>query len=106
MDELSTDPEERREAMVWAAGIIQSASGLPLSIDSANADLLEAGLSACAGGREKPLMSSVSLEREETIALAASLGAAVVAGAGGEREPARRQGRTAGQCRHPGGKVD
>ena len=96
VDEFSTDPEERKEAMVWAAGIVQSASNLPLSIDSANVDLLETGLSACTGGREKPLLNSVSLEREEAVALAARLGAAVVAGAGGkESMPAGKKERLA-----------
>jgi hypothetical protein len=89
VDEFSNDPAARREAMAWAAEVVQEASCLPLSIDSAGVELLACGLAACDPGRGRPLVNSVSLEREEAIALAADAGAAVIAGAGGrERMPA------------------
>ena len=61
----------------WCRG----ASGLPLSIDSSNPDILKAGLGACDRRRGQPLVNSVSLERASTIAAAA--GARVVASAAG-----------------------
>jgi hypothetical protein len=96
VDEFSNDPEARREAMTYAAEVLQEASSLPLSIDSAGVELLACGLAACDPGRGRPLLNSVSLEREEAIALAAEAGAAVIAGAGGrERMPVDSEERVA-----------
>jgi 5-methyltetrahydrofolate corrinoid/iron sulfur protein methyltransferase len=96
VDEFSNDPEARREAMSYAAEVLQEASSLPLSIDSSTVDLLKQGLAACDPGRGRPLLNSVSLEREEAIGLAAEAGAAVIAGAGGrERMPADSEERVA-----------
>jgi len=81
VDEFSMDPAEKLRAVVWLAGVVQGASGLPLSIDSSNPDILKAGLGACDRRRGQPLVNSVSLERASTIAAAA--GARVVASAAG-----------------------
>ena len=84
VDEFSTDLDERLGLMKWAAGIVQEASSIPLSIDSSNLDLLKAGLGACDTSRGKPMVNSVSLERPDAIELAASAGAVVIAGATGK----------------------
>ncbi len=84
VDEFSTETDERAKVMQWVAGIVQAASSLPLSIDSSNTDILKVGLEACDKSHGKAMVNSVSLERQEAIALAASAGAAVIAGATGE----------------------
>lgn len=84
VDEFSTDVDERKKLITWVAGIVQDASGLPLSIDSSNLDLLRAGLEACDTSRGKPMVNSVSLERSDAIELAAEYKAVVIAGATGE----------------------
>jgi 5-methyltetrahydrofolate--homocysteine methyltransferase len=84
VDEFSTDVHERKKLITWVAEIVQDASGLPLSIDSSNLDLLRAGLEACDTSRGKPMVNSVSLERSDAIELAAEYKAVVIAGATGE----------------------
>ncbi|MEI8242381.1 MAG: dihydropteroate synthase [bacterium] len=84
VDEFSMDQEEKLRAVKWAAGILQQASPLPLSIDSSNPDILKAGTAACDRARGKPLINSVSLERAASIPVAAAAGARVIAGATGE----------------------
>jgi len=83
VDEFSSDPVMQREAMEFAARVVQESSTLPLSIDSSTVELLACGLAACEPARGRPLVNSVSLEREEAVELAARAGAAVIAGAGG-----------------------
>jgi 5-methyltetrahydrofolate--homocysteine methyltransferase len=83
VDEFSMDPGEKLRVVAWAAGILQEASALPLSIDSSNAEILKAGLAACDRRRGKPLINSVSLERAASIGVAAAAGAKVIAGATG-----------------------
>jgi len=84
VDEFSTELAERRKVMQWAAGVLQKASSVPLSIDSSNLDILEAGLAACDRSKGKPLVNSVSLERKQAVRAAGAAGAAVIAAAGGE----------------------
>ena len=84
VDEFGSDVSERIGAIKEAAAVIQESSGLPLSIDSSNLEILRAGLSACDGNRGKPMVNSVSLERAGAIDVAREAGAVVVAGAGSE----------------------
>jgi hypothetical protein len=84
VDEFSTELPERRKVMQWAAGVLQQASSVPLSIDSSNVDILETGLAACDRSKGKPLVNSVSLERKQAIRAAGAAKAAVIAAAGGE----------------------
>ncbi len=89
VDEFSTDVAERQALIRWTVGVAQAASSLPMSIDSSNLEILRAGLEACDRARGKPMINSVSLEREEAVALAGEYKAAVVASAAGrERLPA------------------
>jgi cobalamin-dependent methionine synthase I len=83
VDEFSLDVAEKVEAIRWAAEVIQGASSLPLSIDSSDASILEAGLAACDMSKGKPLVNSISLERAAMIPIAAKAGARVIAGATG-----------------------
>jgi 5-methyltetrahydrofolate--homocysteine methyltransferase len=83
VDELSTDTSERKRAIAWAAAVMRESSRVPLSIDSSNLEILEAGLAAAKGGQEKPMVNSVSLERPEAIEIARAAEAVVIAGAAG-----------------------
>jgi len=85
VDEYSMDIDEKIVAMEWVAKVLQSASTVPLSIDSSEPRILEAGLAACNPARGKPMVNSVSLERTAMIAIAAKAKACVIAGATGER---------------------
>ena len=88
VDEYSMDRGEKIAALEWVASVVQEASSLPLSIDSSDSAVLEAGLKACDTARAKPLVNSVSLERAAVIPIAARAGARVIAGAtGAERMP-------------------
>jgi hypothetical protein len=86
VDEFSTDPEECKEAMAWAVGMVQEAAGVPLSIDSSNPGTLELGLSAVKKVLGKPMVNSVSLERTDTFQMAKDAGAVVIANAAGEEK--------------------
>jgi cobalamin-dependent methionine synthase I len=96
VDEFSTDIEERRELIRWAAGIIQQVSTVPLSIDSSNVEILNTGLDACDPAKGSPMVNSVSLERKEAIEVAAAAGAVVIAAASGENSmPTNKEERIA-----------
>jgi cobalamin-dependent methionine synthase I len=84
VDEFSTDIGERKELIRWAAGIIQQVSTVPLSIDSSNVEILQAGLEAADPAKGSPMVNSVSLERKEAVQIAGSAGAVVIAAASGE----------------------
>ena len=84
VDEFSTDPDECGKAMSWLAGVVREYSSVPLSIDSSNPRTLETGLGIASGHKGKPMVNSVSLEREDTIHLAKDGGAVVIASAGGK----------------------
>jgi 5-methyltetrahydrofolate--homocysteine methyltransferase len=94
VDAFSSDIAERCAAMKWIAGVAQRAVATPLCIDSSHPAVLEAGLAACTKGTA--LLNSVSLERRESIAVAAAHRAGVIASAAGEHDiPATAEGRLA-----------
>jgi len=96
VDEFSTDIGERQELIRWAAGIIQQVSTVPLSIDSSNVEILQAGLEACDPVKGSPMVNSVSLERKEAVQVARSAGAVVIAAASGEASmPTNKEERVA-----------
>ncbi|MEI6562860.1 MAG: dihydropteroate synthase [bacterium] len=86
VDEFSTDIPERCRAIKWVAGVVQETCKLPLSIDSSNPAILRAGLEACDPKRGHPMVNSVSLERHESIPVAAEFKAVVIASAAGEKD--------------------
>jgi len=94
VDEYSTDVAERVTVIQWMAKVVQEASRLPLSIDSSNPTILRAGLAACDAARGRPMVNSVSLERADSIPVAAEFKARVVASAAGEKDlPSTTEGR-------------
>lgn len=86
VDEFSMDLQERVKAMEWTAALVQKASTLPLSIDSANVEIMRAGLRACDRGRGRPMVNSISLERLALLDVLKEYQPAVVASAAGEKE--------------------
>ncbi|MEI8138796.1 MAG: dihydropteroate synthase [bacterium] len=86
VDEFSTDVSERIRAIQWVAGVVQATAAIPLSIDSSNPAILRAGLEACDPLRGHPMVNSVSLERQESISVAAEFKAVVIASAAGETD--------------------
>jgi 5-methyltetrahydrofolate--homocysteine methyltransferase len=100
VDEFTTEPEERRKVVRWAAGVLQKTSAVPLSIDSSNLDILEAGLAACDRAKGQPMVNSVSLERKPAVRAAAAAKAVVIAAAGGEKAmPTSKEERVANTAR-------
>lgn len=83
VDEFSMETDEKLEAVQWAARVIQEVSSVPLSIDSSEPEILEAGLAACDKSKGVPMVNSVSLERSSLIPIAAKKGACIIAGATG-----------------------
>lgn len=86
VDEFSTDVEERARLMRWTAGIVQSASPLPLSIDTSSGPIMRAGLEACESSRGRAMVNSVSLERMALLPLVGEFKPVVVASAAGETD--------------------
>ena len=84
VDEFSTDVAERVKLMQWTVKVTQAAVSIPMSIDSSNEEILKAGLEACDTTRGRPMVNSVSLERQDAIAVAAEHKAVVIASAAGE----------------------
>lgn len=85
VDEYSMDIAERVQAVQWTAEVVQKASTLPLSIDSANVEIMRAGLQACDPQRGRPVVNSVSLERLALLEPIAEYKASVAASAAGEQ---------------------
>lgn len=83
VDEYGGDVEDRIEALKWLVEVVQPAVSIPMSIDSSNIEIIKAGLSLCDRSRGKPLVNSVSLEREAAIDVAREAGALVIASAMG-----------------------
>ena len=100
VDEFSTDIDERCRAIQWVAKVIQESSRLSLSIDSSNPEILRAGLVACDAARGRPMVNSVSLERQDAIGVSAEFKAVVIASAAGEKDlPADTEQRLANIAR-------
>lgn len=55
--------QEEMDAMVWAINTIRAVSNIPLSIDSANPDVIKAGLKACPG--QAIFINSITAETEK-----------------------------------------
>jgi 5-methyltetrahydrofolate--homocysteine methyltransferase len=84
VDEISTKLDEQRAAMVWLVDLAQSMTHLPISVDSSDLTIIEAGLQAVDGRRGRPLLNSASLERPDALDLAVERGARVIVTAAGD----------------------
>ena len=83
VDEYSTDPDERIDTMKWLAALLSEHTDKPLCMDSSNVETLAAGLESCARGAE-PMINSISLEREDAVAVALQYRAHAVVSAAGK----------------------
>ncbi len=81
VDEIDHAVDGRLEAMVWLVKAVGPASSVPLSIDSSDAAVLEAGLDSMdptwAGGAS-PMINSASVERPEVLDVCLERGTPVV----------------------------
>ncbi len=86
VDEFSTDVDERVRLMDWTIKAVQQTAGLPVSVDSSNTDILEAGLKAANRACGRPLVNSASLDRVDAIAVAHRHDAVLILSAAGETD--------------------
>lgn len=94
VDEYTNDTPLRIEAMKWLATFLSERFDTPLSIDSSNRQVLEAGLNCCRTDIASAMLNSVSLEREDCIELIQQFNAEVVVGATGREDmPTTLEGR-------------
>ncbi len=96
VDEISPEVDGRLEAMKWLVAAVGPAASVPLSIDSSDAAVLEAGLdaidSAWADGAT-PMVNSASTERPEVLQLVKERGTPVVLSCTGKSMPSGTQDR-------------
>ena len=96
VDEISPEVEGRLEAMNWLVAAVGPASSVPLSIDSSDSAVLEAGLEAIdaawAGGATA-MINSASTERPEVLELVKERGTPVVLSCTGKSMPSGTQDR-------------
>jgi 5-methyltetrahydrofolate--homocysteine methyltransferase len=85
VDEISLRLNEQKEAMRWLVRTVEPLSPKPLSIDSSNLEIIQAGLDACEGRAGRPMLNSASLERMEALETAAAGSLPVVVTAAGEK---------------------
>ncbi len=83
VDELSHRLPEQIAAMEYLVDLLGRVSTVPLSIDSSNAEIIEAGMVAARRDAGAPLLNSASLERIDALDLARAAGGAVIVTAAG-----------------------
>ncbi|MDE2754958.1 MAG: dihydropteroate synthase [Acidobacteriota bacterium] len=85
VDEVSLKLNEQKEAMQWLVGTVQAMSPVPVSVDSSNIEIIQAGLEACHDESGRNLLNSASLERLEALDLAREHDTKVIVTAAGEK---------------------
>ena len=83
VDEVTTDPDGRIEAMRWIVGAVEGATDVALALDSSSAAVLRAGLMAASRRSGAPLLNSAALDRLDVLDLAADADCGVVLSASG-----------------------
>ena len=84
VDELSHRLPEQIAAMRWLVEQLGPEVPVPLSIDSSNLEIIEAGINAADRHAGAPMLNSASLERVEALDLAVASGGPVIVTAAGE----------------------
>jgi 5-methyltetrahydrofolate--homocysteine methyltransferase len=84
VDEYSHRLPEQIETMEFLVGLLGSVSTVPLSIDSSNEEIIQAGMAAASREAGAPMLNSASLERIEALDLAVESGGPVIVTASGE----------------------
>ena len=85
VDEISVDPDVRRQTMAWLVPVAQKITDAIIAIDSSDPETIIAGLHAHDGSRSRPAINSVSLEegRQDLIRVARDRNALIFANASG-----------------------
>lgn len=84
VDEYSHRLPEQIETMRWLVGLVGPIAPVPLSIDSSNREIIEAGIYAADRHAGPPMLNSASLERIEALDLAVEAEGPVIVTAAGE----------------------
>jgi cobalamin-dependent methionine synthase I len=84
VDEYSHRLHEQIQTMRALVDLLRPVVSVPLSIDSSNLEIIEAGLGAASRHDGAPMLNSASLERLEALDLAVETGGPVVVTAAGE----------------------
>jgi hypothetical protein len=87
VDEVSADAATRSAAIRWLVEAVEAVAHIPLSIDSSDGAVIEAGLAASGTTAGRPLINSASLERLGPLDLAARRSCPVVLSAAGRGMP-------------------
>ena len=94
VDEVSYKLDVQKQCMRWLVGAVQEVSTVPLSVDSSNPEIIEAGLEVYDAELGRPMVNSVALERPEVFDLVqASNGVAIVTAAGESGMPSDAEER-------------
>jgi cobalamin-dependent methionine synthase I len=83
VDEVSLKLADQKAAMRWLVELLGPISPVPLSIDSSNLEIIEAGMQAADTHAGAPMLNSASLERVEALDLAVDAGGPVIITAAG-----------------------
>jgi len=83
VDEVSLKLADQKGAMRWLVGTLGPQVPVPLSVDSSNLEIIEAGIEAAPAHAGPPMLNSASLERIEALDLAAAAGGPVIITAAG-----------------------
>jgi cobalamin-dependent methionine synthase I len=84
VDEYSYKLPDQIDAMRYLVGLLSEVSSVPLSIDSSNQEILEAGIATASGGASgSALLNSASLERLDALELASATRCPVIVTAAG-----------------------
>ena len=70
VDEVSLHLEEQKDAMRWLVQTVREICSIPLSVDSSNTEIIQAGLEAAEGNVVQTMLNSAAPERLETLDLA------------------------------------
>jgi 5-methyltetrahydrofolate--homocysteine methyltransferase len=84
VDEYSHKLGEQIETMRYLVEFLGPASSVPLSIDSSNQEIIQAGLEAADHHAGAPMLNSASLERLDALDLASETGGPVIVTAAGD----------------------
>lgn len=86
VDEYANDKKTVLEAMDFTAEFLSARYDTPLSIDSSDPETLRAGLAKCRQDLGRPLLNSLSLEREEAVGLINEFNAEAIVNAAGRKD--------------------
>jgi 5-methyltetrahydrofolate--homocysteine methyltransferase len=84
VDEYSHRLPEQIETMEYLVGLLGPIASVPLSIDSSNEEIIEAGMAAASREVGAPMLNSASLERIEALDLAKATRGPVIVTASGQ----------------------